>query len=85
MHGRATQAQFAGELGGRDALDNPAQEQHLLRRPQVPALEDGAGVERVGRCASFAAIDLQVTALGSPEQVGLRVVSAQRGQHRPLV
>lgn len=69
MHCRAAQAEFAGKSGRRDALCDPAQEQHDLGWRQVPGLEDGAGVERVGLQAGFATPDIELAALGLAKQV----------------
>ena len=80
LHGRATQVQFASQLGGGDALEDATQEQDHLGRPKVSAFEDRPGVERVGACPGFAAIDIEVTAPGTPEQVGFVRAAARAAQ-----
>jgi hypothetical protein len=72
---RAAAPQFAGELGGGDALGDAAEDQDQLDRPPLGPLEDrlgeGGGDPAAGRAAkgedrgTIAAMDLEVVAVGA--------------------
>lgn len=84
MHRRAAQAEFACKSGRRDALCDAAQEEHDLGWWQVPGLEDGASVERVGFQAGFAAPDVELAALSLAKQVCLLMLGSAVWAREPL-
>jgi len=75
MHRCTAQREFTCKLGRGDPLHDAAQEQYNLRRRQVTRLEDGTAVERIGPTAALAAVDIEATALGLSEQVGVLAAS----------
>jgi len=76
MHRRAAQFEFTRHPSRRDALGDPTQEQHNLSRRQVPGLEDGAGVERVGLSTAFAAPHVEPATFGLAKQIGILVLGS---------